>query len=52
MKKKTPKKPKVRKKWIINPHIRIKKSLKLYNRAKAEKEFKEIKKRLDNEKDT
>jgi len=39
MKKKTPNVPKVRKKWVINPHIRVKKSIKLYTRAKAKREL-------------
>ena len=41
MKKKAKKTPKIRKKWVINPKTRIKKSKKVYNRKKIKKELKE-----------
>jgi len=51
MDKKTIKKPKVRKKWIINPKTQVKKSKKSYKRQEAKKELKEFVREVKNGKD-
>lgn len=42
MKRKTPKIPKIRRSWIINPKTRVREGLKKYKRAKVKKELREI----------
>lgn len=50
MKRKAPKKPKIRRKWVINPRTRVKESLKTrHKRAKVKKELKQIIKRIEDE---
>lgn len=47
MNKKKPKKPKPRHVWAINPKTRVKKSAKLYDRAKEKAKARDLVSRLD-----